>query len=73
MDAQKQTPLDRINYSGEFGLVIDRLCDAYALAGVAMEFMGSHQEKFIKGNVTEETDYWLNLGRTGLRKEFVTK
>lgn len=42
---------------------------AYALAGVAMEFMGSHQEKYINGNDTEETEYWLNLGREGLRKE----
>ncbi|OGZ35247.1 MAG: hypothetical protein A3A94_01375 [Candidatus Portnoybacteria bacterium RIFCSPLOWO2_01_FULL_43_11] len=42
---------------------------AYALAGIAMEFMGGHQEKFIKGNTTEETEYWLNLGRNGLRKE----
>ncbi len=42
---------------------------AYALAGVAMEFMGSHQEKFIKGNDTEETEFWLNLGRDGLRRE----
>jgi len=42
---------------------------AYALAGVAMEFMGGHQEKFIKGNATEETEYWLNLGRNGLRRE----
>lgn len=41
---------------------------AYALAGVAMEFMGSHQEKYINGNDTEETDYWLSLGRSGLRK-----
>jgi hypothetical protein len=41
----------------------------YALAGVAMEFMGAHQEKFIKGNTSEETDYWLNLGRNGLRRE----
>ncbi|HRQ86518.1 MAG TPA: phosphotransferase [Candidatus Saccharibacteria bacterium] len=40
---------------------------AYALAGVAMEFMGAHQEKYISGNDTEETDYWLNLGRNGLR------
>ena len=40
----------------------------YALAGVAMEFMGAHQEKFINGNDTEETAYWLNLGREGLRK-----
>lgn len=41
----------------------------YALAGVAMEFMGAHQEKYINGNDTEETEYWLNLGRTGLQKE----
>lgn len=41
---------------------------AYALAGVAMEFMGAHQEKFINGNDTDETDYWLSLGRAGLRK-----
>jgi Ser/Thr protein kinase RdoA (MazF antagonist) len=41
---------------------------AYALAGIAMEFMGSHQEKYINGNDTEETEYWFNLGREGLRK-----
>lgn len=46
---------------------------AYALAGVAMEFMGAHQEKFIKGNATEETEYWLNLGRSGLRAELSSK
>lgn len=40
----------------------------YTLAGVAMEFMGAHQEKFINGNSTEETEYWLKLGRSGLRK-----
>lgn len=40
---------------------------SYALAGVAMEFMGAHQEKHINGNDNEETDYWLNLGRQGLR------
>lgn len=40
----------------------------YALAGVAMEFMGAHQEKYINGNDTEETGYWLSLGREGLRK-----
>ncbi|HVT01366.1 MAG TPA: phosphotransferase [Patescibacteria group bacterium] len=41
----------------------------YTLAGVAMEFMGSYQEKYLNGNDTEETEYWLNLGREGLRKE----
>lgn len=41
---------------------------AYALAGIAMEYMGAHQEKHINGNDTNETDYWLNLGREGLRK-----
>jgi len=40
----------------------------YTLAGVAMEFMGSHQERFIKGNNSEETKYWFNLGREGLRR-----
>lgn len=40
----------------------------YTLAGVAMEFMGAHQEKFINGNNSEETEYWLSLGRSGLRK-----
>ncbi len=42
---------------------------AYTLAGVAIEFMGSHQEKYINGNDTEETEYWLNLGREGLKRE----
>lgn len=42
---------------------------AYTLAGVTMEFMGAHQEKYINGNDTEETDYWLNLGREGLKRE----
>ena len=41
---------------------------AYAIAGIAMEFMGSHQEKFINGNDTKETAYWLRLGQDGLRK-----
>ncbi|MDD2822875.1 MAG: phosphotransferase [Candidatus Daviesbacteria bacterium] len=41
----------------------------YALAGVAMELMGAYQEKYINGNDTEETEFWLNLGRNGLRKE----
>lgn len=41
----------------------------YALAGVAMEFLGAHQEKYINGNDTEETNYWLKLGREGLRSE----
>jgi Ser/Thr protein kinase RdoA (MazF antagonist) len=45
-----------------------RYLPAYALAGVAMEFMGAHQEKYINGNDTEETGYWLALGREGLRK-----
>jgi len=40
----------------------------YALAGMAMEFMGAHQEKYINGNDSEETGYWLNLGRQGLKK-----
>lgn len=45
----------------------------YALAGVAMEFLGAHQEKYINGNDTEETDFWMSLGRDGLKKEFAAK
>lgn len=41
---------------------------AYSLAGFAMEFMGSLQEKYINNNVTKETEYWLRLGREGLSK-----
>lgn len=39
----------------------------YALAGVAMEFLGSHQERYINGADSSETEYWFNLGRDGLR------
>ena len=42
----------------------------YALAGVTMEFLGSHQEKFIKNNTSPEVDYWLELGRQGLKQAF---
>lgn len=41
---------------------------AYALAGMAMEFMGAYQEKYMNGNDTEENEYWLSLGREGLRR-----
>jgi hypothetical protein len=34
-----------------------------------MEFMGAHQEEHINGNGGTENDYWLKLGREGLRKE----
>ncbi len=40
----------------------------YAVAGVAMEFLGAHQEKYVNGNDTEETEYWMTLGRTGLQQ-----
>lgn len=45
----------------------------YVLAGVAMEFLGAHHEKYINGNDSEETDFWMNLGRNGLKKEFAAK
>lgn len=45
----------------------------YALVGVAMEFMGSHQEKYINGNDTEETEYWFKLGRDGIREGLKNK
>ncbi len=43
----------------------------YTLAALAMEFMGAYQEKYINGNDTPETDYWLHLGREGLTRELL--
>jgi len=40
----------------------------YALAGIAMEFLGAHQEKYINGIDNDENNYWMSLGREGLRK-----
>ena len=60
---------------GEYGKLIalteeEKQClYPYALADVAMDFLGAHQEKFIYGNDTEETDFWLNMGRDGLKRE----
>jgi len=42
----------------------------FGLAASAMELMGAHQEKYINGVDTEENDYWLQLGRKGLRQAF---
>jgi Ser/Thr protein kinase RdoA (MazF antagonist) len=43
---------------------------SYALAALAMDFMGAHQEKYVEEHGSSEMDYWLNLGRTGLRNAF---
>lgn len=40
----------------------------YALAGLAMEFMGGHKAKFIDGENQEETQHWQDLGRNGLQQ-----
>lgn len=45
----------------------------YTLVGVTMEFLGAHQEKYINANDTKETDFWMNLGRNGLKQEFSAK
>lgn len=57
-------------YSGLNGLNnVEMQClPTYTAAGIAMEFLGSHQEKHINGNDTKETDYWMELGRSGLRR-----
>jgi Ser/Thr protein kinase RdoA (MazF antagonist) len=69
---------DRVEYimnvygaSNPLALVEKRYLYDYALAGVVMEFFGAHQEKFLNGNDTEETEYWMRLGREGLRRELV--
>jgi Ser/Thr protein kinase RdoA (MazF antagonist) len=56
----------------EYGLLTDeerKHLPTYTLAGVAMEFLGAHQEKYINGIDNEENDYWMSLGRAGLQKE----
>lgn len=40
----------------------------YTLSALAMEFMGANQEKYVNNNPGEETEHWLELGRTGLVK-----
>ncbi|MFH1837876.1 MAG: phosphotransferase [Candidatus Kuenenbacteria bacterium] len=45
----------------------------YALAGMAMEFIGACYEKCINNNDIEENNYWMDLGRDGLKKEFSVK
>lgn len=46
---------------------------AYALAGMAMEFLGSHQEKYIDSIDSDETAYWLHLGHKDLRNTLIKK
>jgi Ser/Thr protein kinase RdoA (MazF antagonist) len=41
----------------------------YALAGVAMEFLGALREQHIEGDDGPETAYWLTLGREQLHAE----
>lgn len=43
----------------------------YSLAAVAMEFMGGLQEKHFSGNDGAEADYWLQLGREGLKAALI--
>lgn len=45
-----------------------RALKIYSIAAMAMEFLGSCQEKFLKGGSLDEIDYWLNLGRKGLEE-----
>ncbi len=68
LDERCQVVADEYSQFSELTEAERQHLPAYALAGVAMELMGAHQEKFINGNDTDETDYWLNLGRAGLRQ-----
>lgn len=42
----------------------------FALTAVAMEFMGACQERYLRGNDTDESRYWHDLGRHQLREAF---
>lgn len=57
---QRWNPLTRLEKSSLF---------VYTLAAVAMEFMGSHAERYVKANMSPEVDYWMDLGRMQLRNE----
>lgn len=43
-----------------------RALETYVLASLAMEFLGACREKLVLGDTSEETEYVLELGRTGL-------
>ena len=45
----------------------------YALGGSAMELMGPLQEKYLHGNKMPETEYRIEVGRSGLRDAFGIK
>ena len=49
--------------------------EAYALpaftrASYAAEFTGAMREKFLNGNDSDETTYWMELGQAGLRRAY---
>jgi Ser/Thr protein kinase RdoA (MazF antagonist) len=44
----------------------------YARGGSAMELMGPLQEKYLHGNKMPETEYRIEVGRSGLRDAFAT-
>jgi Ser/Thr protein kinase RdoA (MazF antagonist) len=53
------------------GQLIQQEIDAlpsYARAAFAMEFLGAFREKHEEGNESDENEYWLELGRRGLKK-----
>ena len=57
---EKNTKLDDYEHSA---------LHSYALAALAMELMGAIQEKHLKHSESPENDYWLELGREGLKRE----
>jgi Ser/Thr protein kinase RdoA (MazF antagonist) len=71
---------DLNNYKNIYDLVLDRyqktisltekeieVLPLYTKLSHAMHIIGSSQEKGLRGNVSEENNYWLHLGRTGLK------
>jgi Ser/Thr protein kinase RdoA (MazF antagonist) len=52
-----------------FGTLTDKEVDylyPYTIGVMAMEFIGGNREKHLKKSNSEETNYWLELGRSGL-------
>ncbi len=57
-----------VDAGGELSEAEVKALPAFARAAYAMEFVGATKEKFLNGNDTQETEFWLSLGRAGLER-----
>jgi Ser/Thr protein kinase RdoA (MazF antagonist) len=75
-DPSSQIPLKEVMQKvaeeyRQFGTLTDEEIEylyPYTIGAVAMEFIGGNREKYLKKSNSEETNYWLELGRSGLHR-----